>query len=107
MDHVLQRKRKANRVWGGLLWAVFAAGILVQLLAPNLKVQNGKFVLPPDLFTGKAVVQPDQIVARERKVQALSGLLTVCGAVGLAFYYRHIFAGPRTSEVKSKGEMNQ
>jgi hypothetical protein len=95
---ILANKKRNRRVWLGLLlWAAFAAGLLIQAFAPHLKVQNNKFVLPPSLLAGQAEVRPDEIVARERRIQALSGILTLGSAIGLGFYYRHVLVGLRSS----------
>ena len=92
----ITRKGNGRRGWLGLLlWMAFGAGLLVQAFAPHLKIQNRQFVIPPSLVSkGKA---PDEIVGRERKMQLLSGILTVSSALGLGFYYRHVFLRPRSS----------
>ena len=92
----ITKKGNGGRVWLGLLlWMAFGAGLLVQAFAPHLKIQNRQFVIPPSLVSkGKA---PDEIVGRERRMQVLSGILTVSSAVGLGFYYRHLFVRPRAS----------
>jgi hypothetical protein len=75
--------------WQGvLLWAVFVAGLLVQLFSPHLKVSNGAFVIPPSLTAEGKNIRPDEIVAKQRHMQLLSAILTVSGALGLAFRYR-------------------
>jgi len=76
-----------------LCWLVFAAGLFVQLLSPHLKVSNGAFVIPPELTAGSNAIRLDEIVARQRRMQLLSVLLTVSGALGLAFLYRDILIG--------------
>ena len=76
-----------------LCWLMFAAGLLVQLLSPHLKVSNGAFVIPPEMAAGKNAIRLDEIVARQRRMQLLSILLTVSGAFGLAFLYRDILIG--------------
>jgi hypothetical protein len=85
-----------NRRWRSLAllcWLVFAAGLLVQLLSPHLKVSNGAFVIPPKMAAGRNAIRLDEIVARQRRMQLLSILLTVSGAFGLAFLYRDILIG--------------
>jgi hypothetical protein len=72
---------------------VFAAGLLLQLFSPHLKISNGAFVIPPALTAGRNVIRPDEIIARQRRMQLLSLLLTVSGALGLAFLYRDILIG--------------
>ena len=76
-----------------LCWLVFAAGLLVQLLSPHLKVSNGAFVIAPKMAAGQNAIRPDEIVGRQRRMQLLSVLLTVSGALGLAFLYRDILIG--------------
>jgi hypothetical protein len=76
-----------------LCWLVFAVGLLVQLLSPHLKISNGAFVIPQKLTAGRNVIRPDEIIARQRRMQLLSLLLTVSGALGLAFLYRDILIG--------------
>ena len=74
-------------------WLVFAAGLLAQLFSPHLKVSNGAFVIPPKMSAGRNAIRLDEIVARQRRMQFLSVLLTVSGALGLAFLYRDILIG--------------
>jgi len=76
-----------------LCWLIFAAGLLVQLFSPRLKVSNGAFVIPPEMAAGRNPIRPDEIVDRQRRMQFLSLLFTVSGAVGLAFLYRDILIG--------------
>jgi hypothetical protein len=84
-------KRNGRRVWLGLLlWVGLVGGLLVQALAPHLKIQNNNFVIPPSLLSGVKEVRPDEIVARERKMQTLSAILTLGSGLGLGFYYRHV-----------------
>ncbi len=66
-------------------WALFTLGVLLQLFAPRLRIEHDQFVLssPP----ANTAVAPAEIVMKERRVQLLSGILTVGGAVGLAFCY--------------------
>ena len=83
-----------RRRWQALLcWLVFAAGLLVQLLAPHLKISNRAFVIPWELTAEGNNIRPDEFVARERRMQLISAVLTVSGALGLAFLYRDIIAG--------------
>jgi len=85
--------RKSNRreQWQGLFfWSLFAAGLLVQLLAPRLEISNGAFVIPPALVAGGNNIRPDEIIAKQRRMQLISAVLTVSGALGLAYRYREI-----------------
>jgi len=70
------------------LWVTFAVGLLVQDLSPRLKIERNAFVMPPALIAQGKEFRPDEIVARERRMQLLSGLLTVGSAIGLALCYR-------------------
>src|SRR5205085_88160 len=82
-------------------WLVFAAGLLVQLLSPHLKISNGAFVIPPEMAAGRNAIRPDEIVGRQRRMQLLSILLTVSGALGLALLYHDVLIG-RASRRSSK-----
>ena len=87
---------RGNRRWRSLAllcWLVFAAGLLVQLLSPHLKISNGAFVIPPKMAAGRNAIRPDEIVGGQRRMQLLSVLLTVSGAFGLAFLYRDVLIG--------------
>ena len=89
MELPVKIKRNARRVWLGLvLWMGLSAGLLVQAFGPHLKIQNNKFVIPPSFLSGEAEVRPDEMVGRERRMQALSGILTLGSGLGLALYYR-------------------
>jgi len=82
-----------------ICWLLFAAGLFVQLLSPRLKISNGAFVIPPKMSAGKNAIRLDEIVGRQRRLQLLSVLFTVSGALGLAFLYSDILIGgaPRRS----------
>ena len=84
---------RRQRALALVCWLVFAAGLLVQLLSPHLKISNGAFVIPPKMSAGKNAIRLDEIVGRQRRMQLLSILLTVSGAFGLAFLYRDILIG--------------
>ena len=72
---------------------MFAGGLLVQVLAPHLEISNGAFVIPAAITAGKNNIPLEEIVAKQRRMQLLSALLTVSGALGLAFLYRDIITG--------------
>src|SRR5205807_7740511 len=76
-----------------ICWLLFAAGLLVQLFSPHLKISNGAFVIPPKMSAGRKAIRLDQIVARQRRIQLVSLLLSVSGALGLAFLYHDILIG--------------
>lgn len=92
----MNHQKKGRQKWlAVLLWAAFAAGLLVQALAPRLKVENNAFVLPAPVMSEGKEIDPANIVARQRIMQLLSGIMTVGGALGLAFHYRHVLVRPR------------
>ena len=70
------------------LWAIFAAGLVVEVAAPRLKIENNAFVMPPINDAQAVALRPDVLVRRERWMQSASGLLTLGGAVALGIYYR-------------------
>jgi hypothetical protein len=70
------------------LWTVFATGLLIQALAPRLKIEDRAFVMPPIVNVQGAQIRPDALVRRERLMQTASGVFTVGAAMALAFYYR-------------------
>ncbi len=75
------------------LWAIFAAGLLVEIAAPRLKIENNAFVMPPINNAQAAILRPDALVRHERWMQGASGILTVGGALALGVYYRRTLAG--------------
>jgi hypothetical protein len=82
---------RRTRIWPILiLWAAFAAGLLVQTISPQLKVKNNKFVIPAALMSGTSEIRPDELIVQERTMQAISGILTLGSALGLAFHYRQV-----------------
>jgi hypothetical protein len=90
-----QNQSRRQHLWlPALLWAIFSAGLLVQAFAPRLKIKNNAFVMPPSLMSEGKDIRPAEIVARARRMQLLSGILTVGGALGLAFRYRRVLVRP-------------
>ena len=83
-------KRYGQRRWFTfLLWAIFGAGLLVQLYAPGLQIKNHAFDMPSSLVSRAGhTIDPAGLVARERLMQSLSAMLTLSGALGLAIRYR-------------------
>jgi hypothetical protein len=83
-----ENKRKRLRpLLGVLLWMLFGAGLLVQALAPRLEIADNKFVVPPALVSEGNDIAIAEIVRKQRRMQWLSAVLTVSGALGLALYY--------------------
>src|SRR5207248_6659385 len=95
------RRRRSLAI---LCWLVFAAGLLVQLFSPHLKISNGAFVIPPKMAAGRNAIRLDEIVARQRRLQFLSVLLTVRGALALAFLYRDILIGAASRRSSAPAE---
>ena len=71
-------------------WLLFSAGVAVHLLAPNLERKDKAFVIPSELASSQNTFRPDLIVAKERRMQVISALLTMSGALGLGFLYRGV-----------------
>jgi hypothetical protein len=74
------------------LWAIFGVGLLVEMAAPRLRIENNAFVMPPINDAHTAILRPDVLVRRERWMRAASGILTVGGALALGAYYRRSLA---------------
>ena len=74
------------------LWAIFAAGLLMQMASPRLKIENNAFVMPPINDAQTAALRPATLVRRERWMQGISGLLTVGSALALGVNYRRNLA---------------
>ena len=81
-----------------LLWSIFIVGLLVQGPAPRLKIERNAFVMPQAMTSGGKEINPAELVERERRMQLLSLILTVTGAVGLGVYYREVLFGRRHSQ---------
>jgi len=90
-------KRKGRRRWlAVLMWAIFGAGLLVQAFSPGLKIEHNKIVAPAAIAQSREI-NPGELIARERRVQLLSAILTIIGAVGLAVCYGPILLPRRES----------
>jgi hypothetical protein len=88
--------RGPQRQWlAVLLWATFGLGLLIQGFAPRLRIEHRAFVVPASLLSAGKDVRPAEIVARQRDMQLLSGLLTTVAAIGLCCYYRQLLFRPR------------
>ena len=74
------------------LWAIFASGITIEVLAPRLKIENHAFVMPPTVMQQGAQIRPDALVDHERHMQWAAGVLTTGGAIALAFWNRRTLA---------------
>lgn len=71
-------------------WLLFGSGLLVHLLAPNLERKEDAFVIPLAMAAGESTLQPERIVAKERRMQLTAAVLTAGGAPGLGFLYRGV-----------------
>ena len=79
------------RSWLVLSFCIlFAAGLVVHLLAPNLERKENAFVIPLVVSAGEDALSPVSIVAKERRMQSISAVLTASGAIGLGFLYRKV-----------------
>lgn len=87
-----------HRRIAALLWTAFSAGLLLQGLTPPLKVVDNAFVIPPSLNSLSTGIDPAGIVARERRIRLLVGLLTMGASLGLAYCYRRDFVSSRASQ---------
>jgi hypothetical protein len=67
---------------------LFATGLVIESLAPRLKIEHRAFVMPLTLTASSAPIRPDAIVDRERKMQAAASLLILGSSVGLALVYQ-------------------
>ena len=95
----VQDQRVRRKLWlPVLLWAIFGGGLLVQVFAPHLKIENNAFVIPPSMVSQGKTINPAELVAHEKRMQLISGLLTLGGAVGLWFYYRDTLMGRRSGK---------
>jgi hypothetical protein len=96
-----QKNAQVNRSFGKAertmlafcLWAIFVTGLLVEMAAPRLKIENNAFVMLPISDARATTLRPDALVRRDRWMQAISGILTLGGALALGVYYRqHLVA---------------
>jgi len=89
--------RLARRWHRTFFWALFALGLLLQGFGPHLKIKDNRFVLPPSLISANSEIRPAEIVERARRMQLLSSVLTLGGALGLALCYRKVLFGTRSA----------
>jgi len=87
-DQPVRSKVGRRHVFVGVLfWVIFGSGLLVQALGPRLTIENNAFVIPPSLVAQGADIPVADIVGKQRRMQWLSLILTVTGALGLSVYY--------------------
>ncbi len=79
------------RHWPATLgWIALGIGLALQLFAPRLEITDGRFVIPSRLAVPGQSVDPQALVAKERRYKLASALLMLTGTVLLAFSYRHL-----------------
>jgi hypothetical protein len=66
--------------------------VAIHFFAPHLAIQNGAFVIPPEMVSGGQEIVPADLINQQRYLELLAAALTVGGAFGLAFLY---FRRPR------------
>jgi hypothetical protein len=71
-----------------LLWLVFGAGLSVQAFSPHLPIEHNSFVISADVVPAGSVLDPRALINRQRLMQAISAMLVLVGAAGLAIWYR-------------------
>jgi hypothetical protein len=74
-----------------LLWLCFGTGLLLQGLAPHLRTERQRFLLPSH-SDSKPLTDPIGLIERERRMQLLSALFTSGAAAGLMLHYRVLFS---------------
>lgn len=84
------RSARGPQGWVALLWLCFGSGLILQALAPNLKVEQAAFVVPAPTRAG-AMFDPRGVVEREKRMQVLALLLTSGAALGLCRSHRSLF----------------
>jgi|HubBroStandDraft_4_1064222.scaffolds.fasta_scaffold361267_2 hypothetical protein len=82
----VDRRKSRTRWLAAVMWATFGVGLLVQTVSPGLTIKHNKLIVPGAFSEGKEI-RPAEIIARERRMQLLSAILTVAGALGLAVCY--------------------
>ncbi len=81
-------QKRPDRRLGVLFWAIFILGLLLQFAGPQLLIEGNRFVMPQKMVEKTKIIDPAALVARFRRTRVLSAILTLGGAVGLAFCYR-------------------
>jgi hypothetical protein len=80
--------------------------LLLQVFASRLSVSGNAFVVPPELIAEGKEFRPAELIARERTVRAISALLALSSALGLALHYRDSLVAalrpPRSSSDESQ-----
>lgn len=100
-----QKPSGRRKRFAALFWLLFGGGLLVHQLAPNLERTKEAFVVPMSLAQGQNTLNPAQIVAKERRLQVISAVLTASGALGLGLLYREaLLRGRRLKATQQSGD---
>ena len=89
------------------LWVLFGIALLLQWFAPRLKIEHNAFVIPSEMIAEGKEFSPADIIARERAIRGISGVLALVSALGLGCYYRSALLQPWSSSqvnARSVGE---
>jgi hypothetical protein len=87
----LKADMNLKRLLPMLFWLCLLAGVALQFVGPRLKIEDHTFVIPASYLTGSKNVDPAELVVREQRIQILSAVLTLTGAIGLGYQYRALF----------------
>ncbi len=60
------RKSWRRQIVPVFLWVLFTVGLLTQVFAPRLKIENHAFVMRPTLTSQGGEINPGAIVERDR-----------------------------------------
>jgi hypothetical protein len=105
----MNKRHSHSRFFALTLWTLFGLGLLVQAFSPHLKIVNNAFVMPPVELNSGGMLNPSEVAIRERRLQALSGLLVLSGVAGLAFIYRRSliesFTGTEKNSTKASNSI--
>lgn len=98
----LRASLRSGRSWlrrwrSGFFCAFFLTGVLLQA-GPHLQVRGNQYIVPPSLVSPGTQVRPAELIAKERRIQLLSALLSLGGAIGLARCYGKILLGGTRSD---------
>jgi hypothetical protein len=95
--NIEEEKQLKQRQWLRILvWTLFGIGLLVQALAPRLRIVNHTFIIPSTFTPRSGAIDPAAIIARERIMQLFSAIFTLSGAFGLGLYYRPVLVRRRS-----------
>ena len=88
VDEMAVSQRGRGVIVPVVLWLLFGGGLLLQVFSPHLKVEHDSFVIPADAAAKGSVLDPRELVHRQRMIEGFSAGLVLVGVVGLGFWYR-------------------